>query len=368
MTQDTVGPPEGAPRRPGRFARNRWTRLGTAAAVGALLGASLTAWQTGALTPDGDGQVCWDALSPADVRAVTGPEETPETTEFTDLGGRYNGDGPRGSCRVVVGRGPGVDIELHRLRDLGPAGADRDGTRTFLTARMSPFGGGLLGMASDTAAWLAVPDGCAGRPAYQGPLVVDVRYGLVNVHDEPRADRRDILARTAVKLVNGVIDRLGCAHHVPLPRPDRTPHPPRYETGASRTFCGAPVPRAAREENERRMRTRGGGSSSPARVCELDLPPEPRLRLTTVQDARLAAAYQDLDAGPRVHGARGDGYVRDDESMFQADCQTGKVVFLAERPHGGGEPALRELFGRYVAREAERISCGPLRLRSDPER
>ncbi|GAA2103396.1 hypothetical protein GCM10009801_78310 [Streptomyces albiaxialis] len=365
MTPEPSETPESAPRRRRRFVRHRWTRLGAAAAVGVLLGASLTAWRTGALTPDGDGRACWDALSPADVRAVAESEETPTTDEFTELAGLHPNDGPRASCRIT-GREQGVGIELHRLRDLGPRGADRDWSRTFLTARMSPLGGGLLGMASDTAAWLAVPDGCAGRFKYEGPLVVDVRRGLVNTHEEPRADRREVLAHAAVKLVNGVIDRLGCEHHIPLPRHDGMPPPPRYRTAKGGTLCGVPVPRAAREEKERRMRTRGGGASSPARVCELDLPPEPHLRLTTVQDARLATAYESLDAGPRVRGAPGYGYVRGDEAMFRAVCQTGPVVFLAERPHSPDEPELRELFARYVAREAERLACGPVDFRAAP--
>lgn len=73
---------------------------------------------------------------------------------------------------------------MHRLNDrAGDDGKWAD----ELSARLTPLGGGLRGMASDSRAWLAVPDGCLGRPGnLDGPTVVDIAQGSWITDTEPR--------------------------------------------------------------------------------------------------------------------------------------------------------------------------------------
>ncbi|WP_237307556.1 hypothetical protein [Streptomyces alboflavus] len=144
-----------------RLTRGHRRRAVAAAVAGALLGGTLVAWQVEA-GPFEREQACWGALDEDDVADLFHGKRDIEYSQM-DIGyDRIASDGPSGRCELRSPRGHRVRAQLHRLDTR--FGGDRDvWADEYLSARMTPLGGGLLGMVSDTRAWLAVPEGCVGR-------------------------------------------------------------------------------------------------------------------------------------------------------------------------------------------------------------
>ncbi|MEI5097753.1 hypothetical protein RB200_02670 [Streptomyces sp. PmtG] len=271
-------------------------------------------------------------------------------------------------------RGARVTARLHRL-DARFGGAGDQWADAYLSARMTPLGGGLLGMVSDTRAWLAIPEGCVGRQGEDdGPLVIDMDNGWIVSDDRVDTDERARLARAVVKLVNDYMTDQGCARTLADPAA-RLAAPARFTNEERDAVCGI---KGLRAHGGRRLDTYHGplvtAGSAPVRTCDRDiLSRHPSLRLMTVEDPRLAVLYKDLsrDGGKRRITAAGDtkghsqghGFLRDDMALYQAACQTGDVTFLIRADDGETAADVRALMPRYVAAEADRIGCGPLRLR-----
>ncbi|MEL3947917.1 hypothetical protein [Streptomyces sp. LNU-CPARS28] len=355
-----------------RLTRGHRRRAVAAAVAGALLGGTLVAWQVEA-GPFEREQACWGALDEDDVADLFHGKRDIEYSQM-DIGyDRIASDGPSGRCELRSPRGHRVRAQLHRLDTR--FGGDRDvWADEYLSARMTPLGGGLLGMVSDTRAWLAVPEGCVGRtPDRDGPLVVDMEAGWTTYRDAVDPDERARLARAVVKLVNHYMADQGCDSDLPDPT-DRLAAPARFLDEKPEAFCGVKGLRlpGSRESSsyERPMVTSGGG---PVRTCDRDvLFGHPKLRLMTVENPRLAALYEGLsfEGGRRITAegdtkdqVRGRGFLREDMALYQASCQTGDVTFLIRSDDGGRAADIRRLTPRYIAAEADRIGCGPLRLR-----
>ncbi|MFD9885817.1 hypothetical protein ACFWZT_30675 [Streptomyces alboflavus] len=355
-----------------RLTRGHRRRAVAAAVAGALLGGTLVAWQVEA-GPFEREQACWGALDEDDVADLFHGKRDIEYSQM-DIGyDRIASGGPSGRCELRSPRGHRVRAQLHRLDTR--FGGDRDvWADEYLSARMTPLGGGLLGMVSDTRAWLAVPEGCVGRtPDRDGPLVVDMEAGWTTYRDAVDPDERARLARAVVKLVNHYMADQGCDSDLPDPT-DRLAAPARFLDEKPDAFCGVKglgLP-GSRESSryDRPMVSSGGG---PVRTCDRDvLFGHPKLRLMTVENSRLAALYEgfSFEGGRRITAAgdtkdqvRGRGFLREDMALYQASCQTGDVTFLIRSDDGGRAADIRRLIPRYVAAEADRIGCGPLRLR-----
>ncbi|MGW0997139.1 hypothetical protein ACWD5V_28420 [Streptomyces sp. NPDC002523] len=143
--------------------RGRVRPLPAAGLAGVLLGVGGMAWQTqaGPFAPD---EVCWGALSRDDLAPTFRKPEDVKAAEALVLhGGRFL-DGPTGSCQLTNSDGDewAFTARVHRLDDR--AGDDGKWADELLSARLTPLDGGLLGMASDDRAWLAVPGRLPGPP------------------------------------------------------------------------------------------------------------------------------------------------------------------------------------------------------------
>ncbi|MBO3680670.1 hypothetical protein [Streptomyces sp. NEAU-YJ-81] len=345
----------------------------TGAVVGALLGGAGVAWQAEA-GPFAEDRACWGAFSRDDAAALfegrSGGTADVKSSEVPITSDRTGAEGSSGQC-LLTSDGSRITVQAHQL-DTRFGGAGDQWADEFLSARLTPLGGGLLGMASDTRAWLAVPDGCIGRPRDAditgGPTVIDLATGWTLYDDEVGAAARDRLARAVVGLVNHYMAEKGCTGTIADPT-GRMPEPPRFLDEKKDAMCGVkglPLPRGyGRDSLGRTLVTRGTG---PVRTCDRRvLFHHPELRLMTVEDPRLAMLYARLSqdgAKKRIKAGEHDGYgfVRDDMGMFQAECQTGPVTFLIRADSGRRPVDIRTLLPRYVAAEADRIGCGPLRI------
>ncbi|MET9964604.1 hypothetical protein ABZZ80_01405 [Streptomyces sp. NPDC006356] len=345
--------------------RGRVRPLLAACLAGVLLGIGGTAWQTqaGPFAPD---EVCWGALSRADLAPMFREPDHVKVVEAPVLRGSGPMDGPVGSCQLTNSDGDAwaLTARVHRLDDR--AGDDGQWADEFLSARLTPLGGGLLGMASDNRAWLAVPDGCLGRPGeFDGPTVVDIAQGTWISDQEPRTEERDGMARMVVKLVNKVSADLGCAGTIADPV-ERLPKAARYiRTEKPDALCGIKglTLGKKRKPSKYPMITAGDG---PVRTCDRDLTGSQwKQRMMTVEDPRLAAIFTGmaLNEGDRVSSTVGYGGLGPNLGVFQARCQAGPTVFLVQANDGGMSADLRTLFPRYVESEAARLGCGPLKLR-----
>ncbi|NIY64976.1 hypothetical protein [Streptomyces malaysiensis] len=346
------------------------------AVVGALLGGAGVAWRAGA-GPFADDRACWGAFGEDDVAALFDGKRDIKTSEVPITTDRIGSQGPSGTCRLTSPRGRRITVQAHQL-DTGFGGAGDRWADEFLSARLTPLGDGLLGMASDTRAWLAVPDGCIGRPSRLdvsgGPTVVDLETGWTVYDDDVDTKARDALARAVVKLVNRYMADEGCTGRIADPV-GRMPEPPRFlveKVEKKDGMCGVKglrLPSAYQHEGRHRpLLTRGEG---PVRTCDRGvLFDHPGLRLMTIEDPRLAVLYDRLSRDgakePVRTGAHGEqdgyGFIRDDMGLFQAECQTGQVTFLVRADDGEHPDDIRALLPRYVAAEADRVGCGPLRV------
>ncbi|MEU1944815.1 hypothetical protein ABZ554_20835 [Streptomyces sp. NPDC020125] len=341
--------------------------------AGALLGGAGVAWQAEA-GPFADDRACWGAFGRDDAAALfegkTGGKADVKSSEVPITSDRTGAEGSSGQC-LLTSDGSRITVQAHQL-DTRFGGAGDQWADEFLSARLTPLGGGLLGMASDTRAWLAVPDGCIGRPrdadVNGGPTVIDVATGWTIYDDEVGTEARDRLARAVVRLVNHYMTEKGCTGTIADPT-GRMPEPPRFLDERKDAMCGVkglPVPRGyGRDSLGRTLVTRGVG---PVRTCDRRvLFHHPELRLMTVEDPRLAMLYERLSrdgAKDPVKAGDQDGYgfVRDDMGMFQAECQTGPVTFLIRADSARRSADIRTLLPRFVAAEADRIGCGPLHI------
>jgi hypothetical protein len=348
-----------------RLLRGRVRPLLAAGLAGMLLGAGGMAWQTqaGPFAPD---EVCWGALSRDDLAATFRKPEDVKAVEAPVLHSWRSMDGPTGSCQLTNSDGDAwaLTARVHRLDDRN--GDDGKWADEFLSARLTPLGGGLLGMASDNRAWLAIPDGCLGRPGdFDGPTVVDIAQGSWITDMEPRTKERDGMARMVVKLANKVSADLGCTGTIADPV-DRLPKAARYtRTEKPNALCGIKglTLGKKRQLHQYPMITDGHG---PVRTCDRDITgSQPKQRLMTVEDPRLARIFTRvaLYEGDRVRSAAGYGGLSPNLGIFLARCQAGETVFVVQANGDGASADLRTLFPRYVEAEAARLGCGPLKLK-----
>jgi hypothetical protein len=344
--------------------RGRVGRLLAVGAAGALLGAGGTAWLTQA-GPFAADEVCWGALSRDDLSPTFRKPEDVKAVEAPVLEGDLSLDGPVGSCQLTNSDGDewALTVRVHRLTD--EAGDDGNWADEFLAARLTPLGGGLLGMASDNRAWLAIPEGCLGRPGdFEGPTVVDVAEGMVT-DPQSLTKERDAMARMVVKLANKVSADLGCTGTIADPV-ERLPKAARYAPAEEPdALCGIKGLTSGRERAPHKppVITEGHG---PVRTCDRDLVgSRPGQRLMTVEDPRLAGIFtrMTLYRGDPVRSAAGSGGLGPDLGALRARCQAGETVFLVQNNGRGAEADVRSLFRQYVEAEAARLGCGPLKLR-----
>lgn len=326
----------------------RWPRLGRSgrrrglaalalAISSALIGAGLVAWRTHTL-PFIDSP-CWDSVTSHDLDALFGGRDT-EASEVRPAW-TPNGAEGRGSldgrCRVTSGERQ-LDIHVHRLT--GGVGEDNvPWSDVFLSASLTPLGHGLLGMASDTRAWVALPSGCADPGASSGYAVVDVVMGYDSFWDfrspDTQATLRKALARTAVHVANGSMGELGCSGALPGPeQPDPAPAP--RPVTADRRICGVAGVRLPADVGSRPHVRMTSGTDGPVRTCDIVTGgnAHPQYRLQTIGQDGLGGAFAGLEAstgpGIRAKGRRDAvGAYAPARAVVYARCRQGSV-FLAQ--------------------------------------
>ncbi|MFI9026957.1 hypothetical protein [Streptomyces sp. NPDC053560] len=349
-----------------RLTRGRLRPALAAAVAGALLGGTAVAWQAEAGPFAGGGRSCWGALGSSDVAGLLGGSTDIDSVDTPIEGSPIGGDGPSGQCVLHAADGDRVTVQIHRL-DNRFGGSGDQWADEFLSARLSPLGGGMLGMASDTRAWLAVPDGCVGRSGTgNGPVVVDVTTGPTLYDDAVETDDRARLARTVVKLVNHYTADRGCEGTLADPV-SRLPRPGEPLAEKSDAVCGIEGLRAPGKGWFSAYRPRVTRGTGPVRTCDRNVSfHHPDLRLMTIEDPRLAVIYdrQAYDGGQRIKAAESDGHgiLRPDLALFQASCPIGDVTFLMRADDADRAALIRALFPQYAAEEADRLGCGPLRI------
>ncbi|MEU6759381.1 hypothetical protein [Streptomyces sp. NPDC046685] len=362
--------PEPVPARPSlvrRLLRNRTARATVAGTLaGALLGAGTVAWQTGTLPLIGPAP-CWDSLSDSTMSALFGERRTEVEEQKLQPDSRGRGL-IYGQCRITSYKDEQVrrqlTIRVHKLDGLYGSDA-RQWPEEFLAAGMVALGEGLLGMASSSRAWLAVPQSCTGRPSeFEGPVVVDVGMGPagLDVQSEYEREDRAALAHAVVDATNGVIRDLGCSGVY------RGPELPKdvvtWQNTQPDAFCGIKGLTLPAEYRESLARIRTSGDGAPARICESARDyPKASVRMTTVVDPTLADVFsQDvLKGGTSFKGSNGHGSFNVTRAVYRARCQSGYVIFMLEQKDRVGKTdfaLLRTLMPAYIEAESERVGCG----------
>ncbi|MFF9500697.1 hypothetical protein [Streptomyces sp. NPDC014656] len=375
-------------RRALRAPRRRDARIAVVAGLaGALLGTGLTAWGTGAFDREAKAAPCWGALGDETLKGLFGGARFAVEEQRLVQGER---ESTLGTCRIT-GQGerlPGdqLTVRVHRLDGLRGTDA-HDWPAEFLNPFMTPLGKGLPGMASTTRAWLALPARCAGGDAEDrdGPVVVDLSRGPANFDDdwafEDGDARRTAMGRAVIETATIVLRYLGCSTTLPAP-PAALGNTVEEARAAGEPLCGVkglhlpasyakkPPPGRWKPFGEHRR----SGDDALIRVCDAGEDPSPRLRLTTVTHPGLVnvLATSALRGGARVTDAedRGFGSVNAARAAYLAECPSGEAIFLVEQSDNvQGHPydLTAALLPGYVAAEAERIGCGPLRVRFDAE-
>ncbi len=350
------------------MSRGRLSAMAVAGSVvaGALVGAGTVAWQA-ELPPFADGP-CWEAVTERDVDELLGgwdteaeavrPERTPEGQRSLD-----------GRCRIQSHDGdrPGrqIDIRVHRLD--GPRGDTVVWSDEFLSSRLTPLGDDLVGMASDTRAWVALPSDCVRPGRFDGPGIVDVSMGddeIGNTEDpEKRARHHKALARTAVHAANAAMAELGCSGS--LPSPGEPVEAPDFQE-ARGDLCGIEGVRLPKEHAGSGARMRTGAEGS-VRTCDIvsGYTEHPQFRLQTVREADLTGPLiaATLYAGPGIRngdGSKAVGAYSPTLAAVHAECDGETVVLLARQREGThGYTFIRQVLPAYVAAEAERLGCEP---------
>ena len=344
--------------------------------AGALVGAGVVAGRTDALpfvsSP------CWGSVDDRDLDEMLGgwdidhAEVRPSRSDRAALSGH---------CRITSHDGDTdgrqVDVRVHQLS------STRDDTigwsEEFLDSRLTPLGAGLVGMASDTRAWVALPSSCVRPGGSTGLGVVDVSMGegepsVGDANDDRAARHRMALARTAVHAANGAVAELGCPDVEKLPEPRASEPLPDFEPlPVGRDLCGVAGLRLPNPyvRSGNLVRTSTGGNPRHVRTCDVAISPyagQPELRLLTVEDPSLVPAFADayLNGGPSI-GTTGpvevDGTYSPTVAAVRVDCGRGAVTFLAqERVHERDYTFIRKTFPAYVSAEADRLRCGTVSI------
>jgi hypothetical protein len=359
--RDTVSP---GPLRP------RWRRLlawPTGVLAGALLGGLLVAWQEEAgLFRDGD-RPCWDSLSAAEVRELFGERDT-AIAELTPVRSMRE---LTGACRLDAGRGGQLTFRVHRPLDSTlPVYPQQDlWARHFIRPEMDMLGADLVGMASATRAWVALPDTCESGGDEGNPLIVDLSGPD---HEPPpeagrtpeqNAQRRDLLVRTLIRVANGTMDLIGCTD--PLPLPGALPALPALTTAENGSLCGSrhfALPKSQRDH----ARVQRLSDDERIRVCALGFNHlSLDLVFTTVTHPTLTAALQQLALGGTDRtgdGNSGWGRAENPLSAFYIpECGAGDAVFLVRDEYSYSESRLASaLLPDWIAAESERLGCHPV--------
>lgn len=356
-----------------RYRPGRRARLAGLVLAGAVLGWCGTAVAVDAPPFTGAGpDACWDTLSQDELDAL-GAEEAEEVAPL-----RADGEWLNGYCRLVGERSSSQETLWHVTVHSLTAGLRQDGdlqwAEDFLGSHMTPLGGELLGMASHYHAWVALPPNCVpglDDHRFDPPVVVDIRHQAAGslMGTPPREDRRGDLGRVVVDLANGVMRELGCRGV--LPGPGELPPEAEFSArGTDEELCGVPGLSArdlgwGEDDPAYERVTPGDG---PIRACDLgSWRPETEVRLLTITDQRLTRLYQWVGAGTLTAGNTNVAPpTRSDLAAYQAWCQTGVVVFVAQDffpSHSPGEEdrAVR-LVHAWITSEAERLGCAPLEL------
>ncbi|MDH2393040.1 hypothetical protein QCN29_30550 [Streptomyces sp. HNM0663] len=340
--------------------------------AGALLGAGVVAWQTHTLAfADSP---CWDSVTEQDLDELLGSWDT-EAAEIRPAWSRRAAVPLYGSCRITSHNGhtPGRQIDIRVQKLDGLEKGNIPWAEEFLSSRLTPLGDGLLGMASDTRAWVALPDSCSRSGMFSGPAVVDITMGddeIQNTEDAHRnATFHKALARTAVHVANATMAELGCSGSLPEPG-TLTAVPDFQAMRADGELCGVkglrlPKPYA---ESDIRIRT-SAGENSPVRTCDIVVGHtiRPQLRLQTIQEQDLTGAVgrAAIHNGPSMKdsASKPTGSHSPTIAALRAECPKGDVVFIAqERQASRNYTFVREVFPTYVATEAQRLGCGPLEI------
>jgi hypothetical protein len=350
-------------------------RLLTALALttaGALAGTVILASQTQTL-PFHD--PCWDSVTSKDLQDLLGTTEA-ESSEILPV---QSGDvALNGRCRITS-EGPNshdqqVTIRVHQLND----GLREDTLRwseDFLTSRMTPLGNGILGLASDTRAWVALPRKCTTPGDLSGPGIVDVSFSEDEkgyTDDEGEATRvRKGLARTAVHVANNTVKELGCSGS--LREPGTSADMPDFKkTYSSRNLCHVKGLRLPREYSTSRAYIRTSpGKNRPVRTCEI-LESEyallPSLRLQTIEHQDLDGAFSNavLDSGLFIKTNRKSsvaGTYTPTQAALRAECSKRTFLFIAQEHRSTSNyKSIRQTFPAYVTAEARRLGCGNIEI------
>ncbi|MFJ8127376.1 hypothetical protein [Streptomyces hydrogenans] len=362
----------------------------TAAATGlagALLGAGLTAWGTGAWDREPEAAPCWGGLGDETLKGLFGDARLGVEEQRLTWGAR---ESVLGTCRITEqGKrlaGKRLTVRVHRLDGLRGTDA-HDWPAEFLNPFMTPLGKDLPGMASTTRAWLALPARCVGGDTEDrdGPLVVDLSSGPANYDDdwafEDGDARRTAMGRAVVETATTVLRSLGCSTTLPAP-PATLGNTIEEDRAAGEPLCGVkglhlPASYTKKPPPGDRMpfdEHRRSGDDALIRVCDAGDSIGPRLRLTTVTHPGLVNVFtaSALRGGAGVTDAEDKGYgsVNAARAAYRAECPSGEVVFLVEQSDNVQDhpyDLTAALLPGYVAAEAERIGCGPLRIRFDAE-
>lgn len=381
--------------------------LAGALLVGALLGAGGTAaWRSGEL-PFVARDMCWGALSPEVAHALF--SDTDVRSSELPLR-RATEDPMRTQCSMQGFGDDELESEVTAsVRTLGglrgtPA---RSWTEQYLSARMTPLGGGVTGMASANRAWVALPASCEDRPYEPGekpPLRVvtlasdEADPAYLNEVDARRG--LDAMSRAVVRLANGVMERYGCEERYDdPPRLPRAPEGNELPDTDPERLCGirgVRLPDWARGPETKAVRTTPGadtgagtGAGAAAWACDVRSPfGANRLRLMTVTDPELARVVsRTLSNRAAPLGGDGRGAHADGLGVYTADCPSGRVAFVAhERKTEDGsyedsyddshdnsyDDAYDDAYDdrslalavlpSYVEAEAKRVGCGEVHV------
>ncbi|NBE56098.1 hypothetical protein GUY60_32645 [Streptomyces sp. YC537] len=353
--------------------------------VGALLGSGVMAWRSGEL-PFVARDMCWGSLSPDVAHALF--SDTDVRSRELPLR-RATEDHMHTECSMQGFGADELESEVTAsVRTLGELrGAQAwSWTEQYLSSRMTPLGDGITGMASSTRAWVALPASCEELPYEPGekpPLrVVTLASREADPEGENVVDARrglDAMSRAVVRLANGVMEQYGCeGRYDDPPKLPRAPEGNELPDVDAERLCGihgVRLPGWARGPEAKSVRTTpgtkpGAPPADEVRACDIRQPFGPnRLRLMTVANPELAGLVSRV-LGNRAErlGGDGQGAFAGGLSVYTADCQSGRVAFVAhERERDGGSHDDKSLalavLPSYVKAEAKRVGCGEVNVK-----
>jgi hypothetical protein len=367
-----------------RVSRSRGGIAVIGALVGALLGWGVMAWRSDEL-PFVERDACWGSLSPDVVDALF--SDTDVRSRELPLR-RATEDHMQTDCSMQGFGADELESEVTAsVRTLGELrGAQAwSWTEEYLSSRMTPLGDGITGMASSTRAWVTLPASCEERsyePGEKPPLrVVTLASDESDPDGENEVDARrglDAMSRAVVRLADGVMERYGCEGRYDdppkLPRAPEGNETPDVDADRLCGIQGVRLPEWARGPETKVVRTTPGAkpgapSADGVRACDVRQPFGPnRLRLMTVADPELAGLVSRVLGNQAARlGGDGRGAYASGLSVYTADCQSGRVAFVAyERGKDGGSHDDKSLalavLPSYVKAEAKRVGCGEVNV------